>query len=97
MKDLTLNGKKYTIDTNINFGTMCGLEERGVDFLTLGNGKNTFTQIRNLVGYFTGLSDEETEKEITEHLKNGGSINDFTGLFEVLVNSDFFQKMAEKH
>lgn len=93
-KILSLNGKDYEISTKINFGSIVEMEEYGVDLMALGNNKQTFTQIRNITAFFLKISIEEATKEINEHLENGGKLKDLFVLFEVLANSDFFQKLA---
>lgn len=94
MKKFILNGKEYEINEKVDFGTICDMEEADVDLLSLGSGKKTFSQIRNLIAYFTGLTKEEANKEIEEHLSNGGQLDQVADLINVIAESDFFQKMV---
>lgn len=96
-KIITLNGKEYEINTNIDFGSIVEMEEYGVDLMSLGQQKQTFTQIRNITAYFLKLDLDEASKEISEHLKNGGKLDFVADLFGVIANSDFFQQaVAQK-
>ena len=91
-KQFELNGKTYEIDTKINFQSICEMEEYGVDLMSLGKSKQTFSQIRNMVAYFTKLDPEEAGEEISAHIDNGGKLADVFVLFNVIAESDFFQK-----
>lgn len=94
MKKFILNGKEYEINEKVDFGTICELEEAGVELFALGKGEKTFSQIRNLIAYFTGLTKEEANEEIEEHLLNGGSLDQVSELIGLIAESDFFQKMV---
>ena len=49
------------------------------------------TSIRALLAYVGGMDTDTAGAEIMEHLKKGGSFEDFTPLINSLVESDFFQ------
>lgn len=93
-KTIIINSKEYKVP-EINFGTMCDLEDLGVDITTIQNKSMTF--IRGLVALTIGCDTNKASKEISEHLMNGGSVDDFVALIEAVTNSDFFQKMTKKH
>lgn len=95
-KIFTLNNKEYEVDTKIDFGAICEMEEYGVDLMALANSKQTFSQMRNITAYFTKLDLDEATEEINQHILNGGSINDLIVLFNIIAESDFFQKMGKK-
>lgn len=94
MLDFKLNGKTYQINDKIDFSTIVAMEEKGVSLMELGNSKQTFTQIRNLVAFFLNITPEEASDEISSHIANGGKISDVFSLFEILGKSDFFQQIA---
>lgn len=94
MKKFILNGKEYEVNEKITFGTICDMEESGVDLIALSNGGKTLSQIRNIVAYFTGLSKDEASEEIEKHLENGGTLESVAELIGFIANSDFFQKMV---
>ena len=93
-KTITINSKEYKVP-EINFGTICDLEDLGVNITTIENKSMTF--IRGLVALTIGCDTKRAGKEINEHLMNGGSFDDFVALIEAVTNSDFFQKIAKKH
>lgn len=93
---LELNAKTYEIE-GFTFGTLCALEERKIGISDLTNKPMSF--LRDFIAIQTGMKTAEAEKEINDHITNGG---DLTELLEVVTNcleeSGFFQKLvaAEK-
>ena len=90
---ITINSKEYEVP-EINFGTMCELEDMGIDILNIQN--KSFNFIRGLVTLTIGGNLQKATEEIDAHLNNGGSIDDFVALIEAVTNSDFFQKAAKQ-
>ena len=89
MKKITINSKDYNIDKVIDFNGICELEELGLSLSDLK--KTKMTSIRALLAYVGGMDTDTAGAEIMEHLKKGGSFDDFTPLIDSLVESDFFQ------
>lgn len=89
MKKITINSKDYNIDKVIDFNAICELEELGLSLSDLK--KTKMTSIRALLAYVGGMDTDTAGAEIMEHLKKGGSFEDFTPLINTLVESDFFQ------
>ena len=89
MKKITINSKDYNIDKVIDFNGICELEELGLSLSDLK--KTKMTSIRALLAYVGGIDTDTAGVEIMEHLKKGGSFEDFTPLIDSLVESDFFQ------
>jgi hypothetical protein len=89
MKKITINSKDYNIDKVIDFNAICELEELGLSLSDLK--KTKMTSIRALLAYVGGMDTDTAGAEIMEHLKKGGSFEDFTPLIDSLVESDFFQ------
>ena len=89
MKKITINSKDYNIDKVIDFNGICELEELGLSLSDLK--KTKMTSIRALLAYVGGMDTDTAGAEIMEHLKKGGSFEDFTPLINSLVESDFFQ------
>ena len=89
MKKITINSKDYNIDKVIDFNAVCELEDLGLSLTDLK--KTKMSSVRALLAYMGDMSSDEAGKEIMEHLKNGGSFEDFTPLIDSLVESDFFQ------
>ena len=89
MKKITINSKDYNIDKVIDFNGICELEELGLSLTELR--KSKMTSIRAMLAYMGGIDTDTAGAEIMEHLKNGGSLEDFAPLIDCLVESDFFQ------
>ena len=89
MKKITINSKDYKIDKVIDFNGICELEDLGLDLSNLK--KTKMSSIRALLAYVGGMDTDTAGAEIMEHLKKGGSFEDFTPLINSLVESDFFQ------
>ena len=89
MKKITTNSKDYNIDKVIDFNGICELEDLGLDLSNLK--KTKMSSIRALLAYVGGMDTDTAGAEIMEHLKKGGSFEDFTPLINSLVESDFFQ------
>lgn len=94
---MILCGKEYKIP-EIDFDTVCELEDAGISLSDIGKPKKkTMSIVRAFVKLATGLESEEVSALVEEHLINGGG---FEGIFEeitkALEESRFFQKMAER-
>ena len=92
-KSIIINGTEYDIP-KFTFSAICSLERKGLDFQNIE--KESFNFINILVSFVTGVSTQKAADIIDEHIKNGGSLDDFTPLIEALVNSDFFQSLSKK-
>ena len=93
MKTFTINGKEYK-SKMVDFNFVCDLEDMGVSIVD-GNAKN-MSLIRGYFGLCAGISKEKAGKEIQDHLKNGGKLEDFSDVLkEELENSEFFQSLRE--
>ncbi len=86
-----LNGKTYTTK-ELDFLELVNLEKAGVSIQDLNNLANKpFGTILNFVCYVTGLNKADANKEITAHLKNGGTMEEVAECIKVLTDSDFFK------
>lgn len=89
---LELNAKTYEIE-GFTFGTLCALEERKINITDLTRKPMSF--LRDFIGLQTGLDRATVEKEITEHIVNGGSLETLMDTIEEsLEESGFFQKLV---
>ncbi len=95
MKKITINSKDYNIDKVIDFNAICELEDLGLSLSDLK--KTKMTSIRALLAYVGGMDTDTAGAEIMEHLKKGGSFDDFTPLINSLVESDFFQATRQSN
>ncbi len=93
MEKITINSKEYQIK-KIDFNAICELEDLGVSILDI-QGK-TFKSLRGLFAFVADCDKESAAKEIESHLINGGNIDDFTPLFKMISESDFFRNLSKQ-
>ena len=92
---MILNGKEYKIPEIKKFSDYARYEEQGINLMGLTtmsfyNPNKLVTSIATGISYYTGLSYEETLKEIDEAIDNG---EDFESIFESLQKD--IEKMKE--
>lgn len=92
MKKITINSKDYNLKP-IDFNAVCELEDLGLDVSALKS--KSMSTARALLAFHGGISVEEAGKEIMEHFKNRGTIDDLSELFNHLAESDFFQTIRQ--
>lgn len=92
-KSIIINGKEYKMP-KITYGTLCQLEDLGVDFQDVDS--KPFSFIRAIVAIATEQSLNKAQEEIDKHLSNGGTFEDFMPLFSAIRESDFFQGLSKK-
>lgn len=93
MKTFTINGKEYK-SKMIDFNLVCDLEDMGVS-ITDGDMKN-MSLIRGYFGLCAGLSREKAGREMQEHFKNGGKLEEFSDVLKYeFENSEFFQSLRK--
>ena len=89
---LELNAKTYEIE-GFTFGTLCALEERKINIVDLQRKPMSF--LRDYISIQTGLTRNEVEKEINDHVANGGTIESLLDVVSAsLEESGFFQKLV---
>ena len=90
-----LNAKTYEIE-GFTFGTLCALEERKVSIQDMQRKPLSF--LRDFIGIQTGMSRTEVEKEINDHIVNGGTLDALMDtITECLEESGFFQKLVAEN
>lgn len=87
--NITINGKNYKLPT-IDFNAVCDLDDLGFHIGDEQTSKKIFGSIRALSAFVMGTDLATAGKEIEEHIKNGGSFDDFAPLFDMINKSDFF-------
>lgn len=88
---MKLNGNEYTIP-EINFKTMCALEDYGVDISSLLD-----KPLRTILAFATlAIGDEDkAAHEIETHIANGGNFEDMGQEIRAAIeNSGFFKSAA---
>ena len=94
---MTINGKEYELK-KIDFKALVKLEKLGLTIPVISNIEdNYWGALSVLMAYIMG--DKNTDRadvEIEQHIENGGSLDDFTQLFEMLTKSDFFMNLSKQ-
>lgn len=101
---VTINEKEYEVP-EVNFDTICQLEENGVYLMSMDkNDRKIATMIRALVAWIIGEDAATASREISEHIRKGGNIIDITNtIIEAITDAGFFkqggnvQKMPQDH
>lgn len=92
-KVVVINGKNVEIKP-VDFNGVCELSENGFDF---ESGKvKIFSSLRACLAYNMGADLVTAGKEIEEHIKGGGKIDDLLPMLEAVTDSDFFQAVLKK-
>lgn len=98
----TSKGTKEIKTKELDFtNVMCDLEDHGVDVMGLLNEETrekmkVFSTMRAIMATITGTKDLETAgKMFSEHLKNGGSMDDIMNTFTEVMASAGFGENAE--
>lgn len=93
MEKITINGKEFEL-REIDFNALCELEKLGMSIIDIQD--KTFSSIRALTAFTMKCDLDTAGKAIESHIKNGGKINDFTPLFEMVSKSDFFRNLSQQ-
>jgi hypothetical protein len=87
-----LNSKQYP-DIELTFNDICDLEEKGIDITDLSQ-KNMLSALRGVVAIRFGGNTVVAGKEIEDHIKNGGSMDDLVQVMvKAVEKSCFFQAL----
>ena len=90
----TVNGKRY-VAREIAFNTVCDLEDMGVSLQEMP--KKTMSTARAYLAICANISKEDAGKEIEDHIKSGGKLEDIFNVFTEEINeSGFFQALNQK-
>jgi len=86
---LKINGRNYkAAEFDVNF--MCEMEDNGIELDQID--KKMFKTIRMYVALSMGVTPEEAGKAITEHMRNGGTLDEISNVMsEMMEDSDFFR------
>lgn len=94
-KNVTINKKAYGVKP-VTFNSICELEDLGLSIVSLKDfKKNIFSTYRACFSFHSGLPIELAGEEMSEHLCNGGTLDDFQPFLEAVVESDFFKRLAK--
>lgn len=94
-KNVTINKKAYGVKP-VTFNAICELEDLGLSIVNIKDiKKNLFSTYRACFAFHSGLPLEVAGEEMSEHLCNGGGLEDFVPFFEAVLESDFFKYLAK--
>lgn len=93
MEKVVINEKEYEL-RKIDFNAVCELEDLGMSIVDIKD--KTFKSIRALVAFVARTDLLTAAKEVEEHIKKKGKVQDFTPLFEMVSNSDFFRNISQQ-
>lgn len=98
----TSNGPKEYVTKDLDFtNVMCDLEDNGVDVMALldkeqRKNMKVFSTMRAVLAAVVGISDLQIAgKMFTEHLKNGGEMDEVMNAFVGAMESAGFGESAE--
>lgn len=90
---MTINGKNYTIP-ELNFNTMCTLEEMGVSLTDMD--KKILSTVRGFLALAMGGDLQKAGKEMEDHLAGGGALEEMmTEINKAVESSGFFQALSK--
>lgn len=96
------NGDKQFVTKDLDFfNLVCELEGAGVDVMSLTDGnlerKNIFTTLRALLAVLINVPDIEAGSLMSQHLKNGGTLDTIMEAFSsAMVDAGFGQTQTEE-
>ena len=93
MEKFTINGKTYVMNKELDFNYLVMLDKNDVKVTNVTG----IAAINCFFAYISGLSEEQAGNEITEHIKNGGSLEDVANAYvKALDESGFFRALMEQ-
>lgn len=88
---MLINDKNYTMP-ELNFNTMCQLEDMGISLTEMD--KKVLTTVRGFLALAMDGDHEKAGKELQLHLENGGSMDHIVQeINHAVEESGFFQAM----
>lgn len=94
---MVINGKDYG-NKDLDFtNVLCDLEDIDIDIMSITGDKiKPFTLCRGIVSVYTGIKDlNECGKILSEHLRNGGTMEDILDPFTEAMEASGFGSKAE--
>ena len=94
-------GQTYPV-VDLDFTNLvCDLEGQGIDVMSMMDGgldrSKLMTMTRGLLAVMTGLPTREAGKLLTQHLSNGGSLEDIFGVFTESMADAGFGNRPQDH
>ena len=90
---LTINGKTYKA-AEFDLNLICDFEDRGIALDAIGN--KMFNVVRQYLATSMDVDVKTAGKELSEHLKNGGKLEDVSDVMSAAMeDSGFFRTTSE--
>lgn len=95
---MKINGVEYETKDLDFTNILCDLEDMDIDIMSMNTNKmKPFSLCRGIVSVYTGEKDlEKCGKLLSEHLKNGGSLDEILDPFTEAMEDAGFGKSAEE-
>lgn len=95
---MKINGVEYETKDLDFTNVLCDLEDIDIDIMSMGGDKmKPFSLCRGVISVYTGEKDlEKCGKLLSEHLKNGGSMDDILNPFMEAMEKAGFGKQADE-
>lgn len=93
MEKFTVNGKAYMVNRELDFNYLVMLDKNDVKVTNVTG----LAAINCFFAYVSGMTEEQAGDEITEHVKNGGSLDAIANAYvKALNDSGFFRALMEQ-
>lgn len=92
MEKFTVNGKTYFVK-ELDFEYLVELDKHDIKVTNVTGA----AAINCFVSYCSGMDESQASKEISQHIVNGGSLDDIVGAYaKALEDSGFFRALMEQ-
>lgn len=91
---LIINGKSYKA-AEFDLNLMCDFEDRGISVDEIGN--KMFNVVRQYVATSMGVDVKVAGAELSEHIRNGGKMEDVTDIMQEAMNDSGFFRTEPKN
>jgi len=93
MEKITINGKTYVLSKELDFNYLVMLDKNDIKITNVTG----LAAINCFFAYVSGMTEEQAADEITEHVKNGGKLDDVANAYvKALDGSGFFRALMEQ-
>lgn len=93
MEKFTVNGKTYVVSKELDFSFMVMLDKNDIKPTNMAG----FAAANCFLAFVSGMTEGQASDEITEHIKNGGNLDDILGAYaKALESSGFFRALMEQ-
>lgn len=91
---LTINGKSYKA-AEFDLNLLCDFEDRGISLDDISN--KMFNVLRQYVASSMNVDAKKAGAELSEHLRNGGKLDDVSDVMNEAMNDSGFFRTEQKN